>query len=285
MNDVKRYVNTSGHSTKVACNFLAVVWSSRIWGKCRASAEPGGRLEEARGSRAPSGLILPGGDSPKAHAWSPPIRSPQPSPLGPASPPSAPAARGEPKAPRTSGREPLPHLGRSVPTHPVRACQRSPPPSRRSRRPGLAPPPHSPPRHCLHSPRESRVLLHRVGKENLGAGPGGTVLVPSGCERDRTGWWKREREEGTLTRDGVQARQREQPQQDQGHEASHRHRSSPGSEVRARSRARIYSPRPGRQSEPCPPGRHRSPSERGPGRLERGTSRFSVSFSGKSRDA
>lgn len=116
MNDVERYVNTSGHSTRVACNFLAVVWSSRIWGKCREAAEPGGRLEETRGPRAPSGLIHPGGDSPKAHAWSPP------------SPPSAPAARGEPKAPRTSGREPLPHLGLSVPTHPVRACQRSPPP-------------------------------------------------------------------------------------------------------------------------------------------------------------
>lgn len=128
MNDVKCYINTSGHSTRVACNFLAVVWSSRIWGTCREAAEPGGRLEEARGPRAPSGLIHPGGDSPKAHAWSPPIRSPQPSPLGPASPPSAPAAREKPKAPRTSGREPLPHLGRSVPTHPVRACQRSPPP-------------------------------------------------------------------------------------------------------------------------------------------------------------
>lgn len=181
MNDVKRYINTSGHSTRVACNFLAVVWSSRIWGTCREAAEPGGRLEEARGPRAPSGLIHPGGDSPKAHAWSPPIRSPQPSPLGPASPPSAPAAREKPKAPRTSGREPLPHLGRSVPTHPVRACQRSPPPIPEKPASWARTPPHSTHPHRLHSPRENLVLLHRT----LGLGPGGTELVPSGCERDR----------------------------------------------------------------------------------------------------
>lgn len=277
MNDVKRYVNTSGHSTRVACNFLAVVWSSRIWGKCREAAEPGGRLEEARGPRAPSGLIHPGGDSPKAHAWSPPSRvvSTQPAlssrcaggTKGPANqrkrtpppPPSLcpdPAGAGVPEVPS-------PHPGEAgvLGSHPL-------------------PTPRTIP-HRLHSPRKSRMLLHRT----LGAEPGGTELVPSACERDRDGLVEEGKGGGDThagRRPGQTAREAR---------VGPRSRNEPSLQEKRGWRSDGPVPRPhlkpgpGRQSEPCPPGRHRSPSERGPGRLERGTSRFSVSFSDKSRDA
>ena len=125
--------------------------------------------------------------------WDPPARPPLQRCAG--------AAR----APRTSARESLPHLARpephphpGTPSRPTR--YRPGEPGAPSPHPGEAgdlgshplPTPRAPRR--FHRRRRSRVLLHRAGKENLGAGPGWTGLVPrvpSGCDRDRTGWRKR----------------------------------------------------------------------------------------------
>lgn len=140
---------------------------------------------------------------PNPALWDLPARTP---------PPSPPLQRcaGGARDTRTRGRESLPHRARPEP-HPHPGTT-----SRPTRyRPGVpgAPSPH--PREVgdlgshplptpraprrFHRPRGSRVLLHRAGKENLGAGPGWTELVPrvpSGCHRDRTGWRKRRQRRG-----------------------------------------------------------------------------------------
>ena len=72
--------------------------------------------------------------------------------------------------------------------------------------------------------RPSPLLVPWPGKENLGNSGSYRAECQRGWAggRERKGMW-RNGEEGALTLEGVQARQREHSEQDQGHRESHRH--------------------------------------------------------------
>lgn len=163
---------------------------------------PAGRHTPAATAPKPTGCLHQFED-PNPALWDLPARTPPPAPRSRDA-----RVGGEPEPPRTRGRESLPHRARPEP-HPHPGTTSRPtryrpgvpgapsPTSPGSWRPGIAPTPRAPRR--FHRPRGSRMLLHRAGKENLGAGPGWTELVPSvpsGCHRDRTGWRKRSERRG-----------------------------------------------------------------------------------------
>ena len=165
---------------------------------------PAGRHTPAATAPKPTGCLHQFAD-PNPALWDLPARTPTPPPA-----PEMPGWGGSqsPREPEEENPSPtapaLNHIRtrelRPDPRGTVRACQGLPPPHPREvgdlgSHP--LPTPRAPRR--IHSPRASRVTLHRAGKENLGAGPGWTELVPSvpsGCHRDRTGWRKRSERRG-----------------------------------------------------------------------------------------
>lgn len=235
--------------------------------------------------RMPAGRHTRAATPPKPTQAVPPVRQPQPCPFW--DPPARPQheMRGAARAPRSSGRESLPpppvHIVLTRAVLSGRASGSLPHPGKLETL-EVAPSPHFAPRR-FHCPRRSRLLLHRAGMENLGAGPGWTELVPrvpSGCDRDRTGWRKRG-EERTLTLDGVQSRQRQQPEKDQGRETADLQQLRGG---RGRGRARLLYPAFRQPIGSLPAGPSQVSERTRPGQV-RNTLPFSVSFSSKSHDA
>lgn len=214
--------------------------------------------------RMPAGRHTLAATPPKPTRCLHPFAAPNPCPLGPASPPPTRDARGQPGAPRSSGR--------SLPTHAWIHPRRNSVPTRAvpsGRASGSLPTsgeagdlrshhsPHSRAPRRFHCPRRSRLLLHRAGMENLGAGPGWTELVPrvpSGCDRDRTGWRKEGERRGhsRWMASGPDSDSRPRRTRPRSQPSLQQLRGWPSERPGA---ARLYTPHSGSQSEACPPGR------------------------------
>lgn len=198
-------------------------------GACRklhALRMPAGRHTPAAATPPkPTGCLHQFAD-PNPALWDLPARTP---------PPSPPLQRcaGGARDTRTRGRESLPHRARPEP-HPHPGTT-----SRPTRyRPGVpgAPSPH--PRevgdlgsHPLPTPRAPLPPPERKPgapppswEGKLGSGTGVDRVSAQGAKwvsPGQDGLAEEETEERTLTLDGVQSRQRQQPEKDQGREASH----------------------------------------------------------------
>lgn len=218
-------------------------------GACRklhALRMPAGRHTPAATPPKPTGCLHQFAD-PNPALWDLPARTPPPAPRPPLQR-CAGSGRGGARAPRTRGRESLPHRARPEP-HPHRGTTSRPtryrpgvpgapsphPPG--SWRPGIAPPPHSPRTPPLPPPERKPGAPPPSWEGKLGSGTGVDRVSAQGAKRvspGQDGLAQEEREERTLTQDGVQSRQRQEPEKGQGREGRHPCSSCAGGGVSGR---------------------------------------------------